>query len=154
MPNTGAIVFFAIRPAGLAMMSRQPLFAVLVCLAPIVTSAGEPPSQTEIEKLIVGKWSREEMIGDVAIKATTTYESGGKMSSEGTIVQGVITLNISVTGRWKVMGSKLIEIVEKANPPAIPIGHESVDEVLEINNKICRYKTSKGDERTKTRVGD
>jgi hypothetical protein len=136
-------------------MIRRIFTATVLFLFATTTARTEPPTEAELAKLIVGKWAEEEMINALMIKSTTTYQRGGVKTVEAVATKQGISLIISASGKWKVSGSKLTEIVEKANPPrAIHTGQETTDEILEINDKICRYKTTKGDVRTKTRVAN
>src|SRR5262245_12063291 len=135
-------------------MIRRPLIAMCLFLLATATARTEPPTEAELAKLIVGKWAGEEMINGLMIKSTTTYQRGGVMTVEAVATKHGISLIISASGKWKVSGSKLTEIWEKANPPRAISAGETTDEILEINDKICRYKTAKGDVRTKTRVAN
>ena len=137
-------------------MIRRCLIATALTLCAPVIAQTAPPAEAEIAKLIVGKWTQEEVINGATIKATTTYQKDGSLSGEAVIAKDGRTLNISVTGTWRISGSNLIEFVEKGTPPqAVPAGgKETTDEVLEINDNILRYKTDKGEERTKTRAID
>jgi len=136
-------------------MIRQILTATVLFLFATTTARAEPPTEAELAKLIVGKWAEEEVVNGLTIKDTTTYQRGGVKTVEAVASKHGINLIISASGRWKVSGSKLTEILEKANPPrAIHTGQETTDEILEINDKIYRYKTAKGDVRTKTRVAN
>jgi hypothetical protein len=129
------------------------VFAMLFAVGPAhVTRAAEVPSETEIAKLIAGKWYQVEVINDISTKATTTFRKDGTFSGEAMMTKGERTLKLTVTGTWKVAGSKLIETIEKSEPPGIPSGKQSTDEVLEINEKTFRYRTEEGKERTATRV--
>jgi len=97
------------------------------------------------------------VVNGLTIKDTTTYQRGGVKTVEAVATkEGVgFSLIISASGKWKVSGSKLTEIIEKAEPPrAMHTGQETTDEILEINDTICRYKTTKGDVRTMKRVAN
>jgi hypothetical protein len=136
-------------------MIRRIFTATVLFLLATATARAEPPTEAQLAKLIVGKWAEEEMINGLMINSTTTYQRGGVKTVEAVATKHGISLIISGSGKWKISGSKLTEIVEKADPSrAMHTGQETTDEILEINDKICRYKTTKGDVRTKTRVAN
>ena len=138
-------------------MIRRIFAATVLFLIATTTAQAEPPTEAELAKLIVGKWTEEEVVNGLTIKDTTTYQRGGVKTVEAVATkEGVgFSLIISASGKWKVSGSKLTEIIEKAEPPrAMHTGQETTDEILEINDTICRYKTTKGDVRTMKRVAN
>jgi len=136
-------------------MIRRIFTATVLFLFATTTARTEPPTEAELAKLIVGRWAEEETINGLTIKSTTTYQRGGVKTIEAVATKHGISLNISASGKWKVSGSTLTEIIEKADPPrAMHTGKETTDEILEINDKICRYKTTKGDVRTMKRVAN
>lgn len=136
------------------MNYRLLLLPLVLVIALSSGKAAELPADAEIEKLLVGKWVQEEMMNGITIKATTTYEKDGKLSGEATINAGDRMIKIVVLGSWKMTMGKLTETIDRSEPPTIPAGKTSTDELLEINKKICRYRAEDGTERTKTRVAE
>jgi hypothetical protein len=139
-------------------MRARLLIALVVILllglpAVIVLAAG-PPTDAEIEKLAAGKWSQQSFEGDVEINSTTIYRKDGTFLKEGTLTKGNRMLKVTVTGRWKVSNAMLSETLEMTDPPGPPSDTQSTDAIIEINDKVLRYRTEKNVERTKTRVAD
>jgi hypothetical protein len=128
--------------------------SVLASLPPTVSMAAGPPPDAEIEKLIVGKWFQKSFEGDLMIKGTTTYLKDGTFLGEGCITKGGQTLIAIVTGRWRVNNATLTETLEISDPPGGGGGTQSTDAIIEINDKLFRYRTEKNIERVKSRQAD
>jgi hypothetical protein len=131
-------------------MNRRATIAFALTLWAVATVRAAPPTDAEIEKLAVGKWRHEDKGG--IFNATTTYAKDGTFEGEATAGTGADAPKIRVTGKWKVSGGVLTETVETCKPPLIPTGKKFNDTVLEINDKVLRYRNDEGREETKTRV--
>ena len=120
--------------------------------------ADEPakkPSDADLAKRIVGKWSEEEQLqGGGTSKAMTTYRKDGTFTGEGTITRQGKSLTVKVSGTWKVTDGTLIETVEKCEPALIPKGKIFKDRILSVTDKVLKVKTEKGKEIVKMRVSD
>src|SRR5262249_5798815 len=117
----------------------------------------KPPKQTdeEIVKLLVGKWSAEGTNDKgVKYKGTNHYKKDGTVTAQGTIEIADKSIEILVSGTWKVDKGVLIETVEKSEPPILKKGQVSKDLVLSIDDKVLKLKTEKGTEIIRKRVLD
>jgi hypothetical protein len=134
------------------MIFRATVALSLILPALGLTQAAEPTTNPDIEKQVVGKWFQELSIRGFDVKATTTYHPDGKFSGEGVLTKGERTVNMVVTGSWKLEGSRLIEKVSTCTPPLIRRGREAATEDIEVNDKALRFINEQGEEMTKTRV--
>lgn len=138
-------------------MPRQLFFAVITMLFVAASAemarAVEPPTQTESEKLLVGKWFRESSVDGISMtKATATYEKDGTLSVHATITRGELTSKVTTTGTWKVTGSKLTLTLTKSDALGAKIGGSSTSDILEINENALRIRDPGGIEQTYMRV--
>src|SRR3954451_8793013 len=99
----------------MAMLRPASLIAVLL-VAAYVTGA-ELPSDVEIEKLLVGRWSEREAEGEGSLTTTTTFSRSGGWSSEVVIAKGERKATIKVSGKWRVRDKLLITTVEMSSAP-------------------------------------
>src|SRR5262245_41299167 len=124
----------------------------LIVAAAAMARADDPPTDRDIEKQILGKWFQELTVRGYDVKATTTYHPDGKFSGEGLLTKGERTLNMVVTGRWKLEGAKLTETVASCDPPLLRRGRRATTEIVEVSDTTLRFLTDKGEEMTKRRV--
>lgn len=127
---------------------------VIVCsLVSRVDGREGKPSDEEINKLLVGKWSVEETNGNVKIKGTSTYKKDGTLEGEATIDLGDQKIVLKVSGTWKVKDGVVTETVTKSNrPDIIKEGMTTKDTVVSINDKEYKIKSESGKETTAKRV--
>jgi hypothetical protein len=123
----------------------------LFALVPVARPA-DKPTDGEIEKLVIGKWRHDDVGG--IFNATTTYAKDGTFVGEGTGGTGDDAPKIRVTGKWKVSDGAVIETIETCKPAIIPAGKQFTDTVLELTDRVFRYRTEEGKERTKTRISE
>ena len=137
------------------MISRLAIGLVVSLLSSspttVLMAAGPPPPDAEIEKLIVGKWFQESFEGDLRIKGTITYQTNGTFLSEGSITTGGQELIVIATGKWSVNNATVTETLEASDLPGADSGTQSTDAIIEITDKLFRYRTEKNVERTKSR---
>jgi hypothetical protein len=137
------------------MSAAVALFVVVTYLGSARADDPPKPSDAEIRKLLVGKWSQEETLPNGAKgKATTTYKGDGTFSGEGTIEFQGQTLRITASGTWKVEGGDLSETIDKSEPAVAPKGAVSKDAVLSISKTVLRRRTKEGKVIEQKRVGD
>lgn len=123
-----------------------------VTVSALSLGAAEPPSQADIERHIVGKWTCEESAdGGLTIHTSLELQKDGTFSSIQTMTQNGQSRTLTLTGRWEVSGANVTVTVDTSVPPAVPAGSRMTDEVLEINEKMCRLKKADGKERTFTK---
>jgi hypothetical protein len=123
-----------------------------------VSARAEPPKKptdSEITKLIVGKWAVDEG-GDnePKIKGTMHYKKDGTVEANATIEIGKNPpLKVTVSGTWKAMDGVIVATVTKTNvPDLIKEGFVSKDTVISIDDKEFKYKSEQGKERTEKRI--
>lgn len=109
----------------------------------------------DITEKIVGKWNEEFDEMGIKLKATIVYKKDGTLTAEGSIDANGQTINIKVSGKWKVESGTLVETYEKVEPENLmPAGTTTKDKVLSIDDKTCTYRTEEGKERKRTRIKD
>ena len=136
------------------MRSVSSCSAFLLALAVITNAAvgfDDPPKKltdAEISKLLVGKWTVEDSNDKgLKIKLTVKYAKDGTFETEATLTAGEKSLNLMLSGTWKVTDGMIIATVTKTGAPDLfKEGHVSKDQVLAIDEKTIKYKTEKGKE--------
>jgi hypothetical protein len=139
-------------------MPTRRLAAIPVC-APIlllifVAGCGIPLPQpattlsdTEIKKLLVGKWN-EPIRGEDFF-----HEFGQDGSYKGTAAPGTDgTSSMSFAGTWSVSGGTLVYTIQTSQPPTYEPGTQVKDRVLSLTETEFRYADADGSESTMVRV--
>src|SRR5262249_34662154 len=135
--------------ANMVLRIVQPIFIVAAVVGSVVpAAAGQPLSDAQIEKLVVGKWRHEESEND----AVTEYRDDGTFTDEGMIERIEGPVKIRVSGRWLVRDGAVVEVVQKCDPAGIQPGTTRYDTALELDANKFRYRTEQGVVRVKTRV--
>jgi hypothetical protein len=130
-----------------------------VTVAGSVSGRDDPqkkPSDSEIKKLLIGKWGVDENENGVKIKGVENYKDDGTIEAEATIDDGKNPpLKIVLSGTWKLMDGVIVSTVTKTNvPKVIPEGFVSKDTVLKISDKELTVKSEMGKEKTQKRVSE
>lgn len=120
--------------------------------------AGTPKKlpDAEISKLLTGKWAVEYDDGNgPKVKGLNHYKKDGTLDATGTVTVGEKSLEIAISGTWKVLDGTIIATVTKTNvPELIKEGHISKDQVLLIDEKLLKFKGENGKERVHKRVNE
>lgn len=131
------------------------VLTILVCASIGAKDEPKKPSDADIAKLLVGKWTTEEgKEGEPKVKSTFIYDKDGTFAVEATIETGGKTEKIVVSGTWKVADGVILDTVEKTNTENLKVGRVTRDTVISIDDKTLKYTTQKGRERTWKRVKD
>jgi hypothetical protein len=118
------------------------------CGLPLPTPA-PTLSDTEIKKLLVGKWN-EPIRGEDFF-----HEFGQDGSYKGAEAPGPDgTSSMSFAGTWSVSGGVLIYTIQTSQPPAYERGTQVKDRVLSLTQTEFRYADADGSESTMTRVNE
>ena len=125
---------------------------LIACTIVIAQETTKRPSDTEITKLVVGKWSQNQKLKTVEIKAKDDFSNDGTWKSQGTLTIGDKVVKLTMTGTWKISDGFLIQVIGTCDPPTLKKGHESKDEVLSISRKRMNCKTRFGTEIIRIRL--
>lgn len=119
----------------------------LICfilLAATTTVSAEPPDDTMTSKLMIGSWTCQKE--ETSPEGGFTFYSNGTFISYGVFVFGEQQIRIDVEGTWEVQNGVLIEQIKKSShPDLVPVGLITRDTLLEVTNKVYRYKAEDGD---------
>ena len=74
---------------------------LIACTIVIAQETTKRPSDAEITKLVVGKWSQNQKLKTVEIKAKDHFFNDGTWKSQGTLTIGDKVVKLTMTGTWK-----------------------------------------------------
>jgi hypothetical protein len=135
------------------------LFAALSLAGGAIAREDTPkkPTDEEVAKLLVGKWTIDEGDGktEPKIKGTMNYKKDGTLEGEATIEFGDMKFKLTVSATWKVKDGVITETVTKTSDAnLVQEGVESKDTLVSIDGKIYKFKDEKGKERSYKRIKD
>jgi hypothetical protein len=138
-------------------MLKMMLMAIPIAIAATMPSraddAKDPkrPSDTEINKLLIGKWEGKDAA--TGITGTIKYAKDGSFIAEGLVPVGNKKVEISTSGTWSVSSGTIVSTVTKSSRPRFaPVGSEVKEVVNAIDEKSVKFTRGAEQERVRTRV--
>ena len=110
------------------------VFILILISCTVFASEKTNLSDSEISKLLIGKWRI--MLSDKKMKldAVDEYLPDGKVIQKGKLTASGQKLNIEMEATWKVESGKLVSSLVSIKPKGLmPIGLTNTDTVISIN---------------------
>ena len=136
---------------------RYFIHSICSCLLLVLSHAasGQPDAET-IERLLPGRWQARIDFGDGFIgTGISVYRADRTLRLAGSVTGPKVRLDFAVSGKWRVVGDKLItDVTATSAPELLPIGEESTDTVIAIDQENFTYIDEDGLEITEKRMAD
>ena len=134
-------------------MNMRPSLATFVLLAATGVLQAQLVHDTEATSKLVGTWAIPKEHHTAVVKGgETTFKADGTFTSFALLRIQDQPVRIDVQGKWKVEKGVLIEEITKSSKEQMaPVGLITRDTLLELTDKMYRYRGEKGQERQHVR---
>jgi hypothetical protein len=122
------------------------LFVGMVILAATTARAEDSklPSDEEISRKIVGKWTMEKMEKGGTIKGFSDYKKDGTFETMEKVAFDGKTLESANSGTWKVEKGVLLSSITKTNGTASKFPRTEKNTILAFSDKEMKLKAQYG----------
>lgn len=108
--------------------------------------------EADIKRLLPGKWSVNQEVHGTKLTGETHVKADGTVSGSAAFMILGKSVEYTYEAKWVVKGSKVEYTVTKStSEDMLKVGEVMVDEVIEINDAIFKYKDEQGQVLTETR---
>ena len=115
-------------------------------------TAGKENDAVYKDKLI-GTWIQVLKENGASMKATLTYTKEGVLDIDAVVEIDGKKIPMIASATWKIEnGFLIVAITKTSNPQFVPRGLISKEPIIEITEKVFKYKTSSGEISTQTKV--
>jgi uncharacterized protein (TIGR03066 family) len=130
------------------------LVVALLFSVSLSTRADDPKQQSdkEITEKLVGKWVIEINEGGVSGKGYSTFKKDLSFEFSAKLKAGGQTVELEISGTWKVEKGEMTSTVAKSNNPTPKKGDVTKDKVIQVDDTTLKLKNEKGEVETYKRV--
>lgn len=102
-------------------------------------------TDSELRKNILGIWFRKANFeGNYSFYGETFYKNDGTEETIAQLCNGDKCNEMHSTANWKIENKKLIIVFTSSNVNSIPVGHETIDEIIDLCDTTLSLKSGDG----------